>query len=95
MTVSSREKGAREPYIFCHREDGRIEWICEHGVGHTIRVPAKYVHKKEWYSHGCDGCCSPKNKEYRNALKLYAKKEKVLRAAARNEHRAGKKSKLG
>jgi hypothetical protein len=35
------------------RADGRIEWICEHGVGHTI-----------WYPegsndvHGCDGCCN-------------------------------------
>jgi len=27
------------------RADGRMEWICEHGVGHGNHV------------HGCDGCC--------------------------------------
>ncbi len=33
------------------RIDGRIEWICEHGVGHTIYSPNGN------YIHGCDGCC--------------------------------------
>jgi hypothetical protein len=37
------------------REDGRIEYQCEHGVGHGNHV------------HGCDGCCRrkdyPLNKE--------------------------------
>lgn len=28
------------------REDGRIEYNCEHGVGHGEHV------------HGCDGCCA-------------------------------------
>ena len=28
------------------RADGRVEYICEHGVGHGNHV------------HGCDGCCS-------------------------------------
>ncbi len=38
------------------REDGRIEWICEHGVGHPIGHVTKWVN---WMSvHGCDGCCS-------------------------------------
>lgn len=27
------------------REDGRVEFICEHGIGHGLHV------------HGCDGCC--------------------------------------
>ena len=27
----------RNPFV--KREDGRIEWICEHSVGHTISVP--------------------------------------------------------
>jgi hypothetical protein len=39
------------------REEGRIEYICEHGVGHGNHV------------HGCDGCCSrpdfPLNKKKR------------------------------
>lgn len=39
------------------REDGRIELLCEHGVGHPVG------HLKKWDSkwmgfHGCDGCCS-------------------------------------
>lgn len=34
------------------RMDGRIEWICEHGVGHTIYSPTGN------YIHGCDGCCT-------------------------------------
>ena len=40
------------------REDGRIEWTCEHGIGHTIVVPAKYQDEDSWWVHGCDGCCS-------------------------------------
>jgi hypothetical protein len=28
------------------RYDGRMEWLCEHGVGHGQHI------------HGCDGCCS-------------------------------------
>jgi len=31
--------------------DGIIEWICEHGVGHTVWSPHDYN------VHGCDGCC--------------------------------------
>lgn len=34
-----------------HRADGRLEWICEHGVGHTI------YSNEAFYIHGCDGCC--------------------------------------
>ena len=33
------------------RVDGRIEWVCEHGIGHTLFSP------KEDYAHCCDGCC--------------------------------------
>jgi len=38
-----------------NRTDGRIEWICEHGVGHTIYSPNNND------VHGCDGCCSKLN----------------------------------
>lgn len=31
------------------RADGRVEWICKHGIGHTIKGQGV---------HGCDGCCS-------------------------------------
>ena len=36
---------------FIEREDERIEWICPHGVGHTVYSPTQN------YVHGCDGCC--------------------------------------
>lgn len=37
------------------REDGRIEWICKHGIGHTIDSPKKGKYE---YAHHCDGCCA-------------------------------------
>ncbi len=49
------------------RMDGRVEWVCEHGVGHTIRVPFKYINDESWWSHGCDDCCS-KNKEVKERM---------------------------
>ena len=37
------------------REDGRVERVCEHGVGHCIGHVREW---KGWMSvHGCDGCC--------------------------------------
>jgi|GEM_PF-2915728 len=46
---------------FIFRADGRIEWQCEHGVGHTVWAPAGYrkMTGKYWNSHGCCGseCC--------------------------------------
>ena len=44
---------------FIEREDGRLEQLCKHGIGHTIKIP-KGIKKKDqwaWWSHGCDGCC--------------------------------------
>lgn len=35
-----------------YRADGRIEWLCEHGVGHTVFAPVDMD-----FVHGCDGCC--------------------------------------
>lgn len=49
---------------YLRRSDGRLEQVCEHGVGHTVaidRVPwvkwndPKSIHA--WWVHGCDGCC--------------------------------------
>ncbi len=37
---------------FTMRMDGRIEWICKHGIGHTVYFP-----KGSDNIHGCDGCC--------------------------------------
>ncbi len=39
------------------RMDGRIEWICKHGTGHTIKVPKEYEKINAWWVHACDGCC--------------------------------------
>ena len=36
------------------REDGRIEEVCEHGVGHPVGHLRRW---QDWmYIHGCDGC---------------------------------------
>ena len=45
------------------REDGRVEWVCPHGVGHTVSHidPAKLEVSWIWI-HGCDGCCPLKDK---------------------------------
>ncbi len=37
------------------REDGRVEQLCDHGVGHPVGHLEKW---EDWmYCHGCDGCC--------------------------------------
>lgn len=50
------------------REDGRIEWICYHGIGHTVFSPIK---GKYAFVHGCDGCCS--DKDCKQAKKRFSK----------------------
>jgi hypothetical protein len=38
------------------REDGRVEKLCDHGVGHPIGHVTAW---KDWMGvHGCDGCCA-------------------------------------
>ncbi len=44
----------------CHRADGRLEWVCEHGIGHTVWYP-KGFGSKAGPVHGCDGCCAKRN----------------------------------
>lgn len=37
------------------REDGRVEKLCKHGVGHPVGHLKAW---KEWMGvHGCCGCC--------------------------------------
>jgi len=36
--------------------DYRIEWTCNHGVGHTIWAYQNGDIQSD-YIHGCDGCC--------------------------------------
>lgn len=40
---------------FVLRLDGRIEWICDHGIGHPVWFADKA--DKAWGIHRCDGCC--------------------------------------
>ena len=57
MTFKLAAPGQKE--ILVIRPDGRIEQLCEHGIGHTIghRDLAKYDDPSIWV-HGCDGCCA-------------------------------------
>ncbi len=67
------------------RIDGRIKWICEHGVGHTVWVPPQKTKGEEdaWWVHGCDGCCESKEcreveKRLKKALKYVGKKKHTI-----------------
>ncbi|MGI0060142.1 MAG: hypothetical protein ACREBJ_10295 [Nitrosotalea sp.] len=68
-------------YDFIARWDGRVEWTCKHGVGHTIYVPLRHKNEQGWWIHGCDGCCMDKkriddvNKEF---VRRYGKSFKNL-----------------
>ena len=56
---------------YIRRADGRLEQVCEHGVGHTVAIDrVRYYEagvktydktsprwREVWWSHGCDGCC--------------------------------------
>ena len=52
-------------WIKVKRMDGRIEYNCEHGVGHGV------------HNHGCDGCCS--REDYPPTLSLRKKWKQKLR----------------
>ena len=43
------KKYKKKPNTFQQKEDGRIEWVCKHGIGHTV-----YGNDM---THCCDGCC--------------------------------------
>lgn len=45
-----RNPGCKRQDLFW-RLDGRLEWKCEHGTGHTI------FSMNDHWTHGCDGCC--------------------------------------
>jgi hypothetical protein len=41
------------------REDGRLERVCPHGIGHTVgHLDRKQLKDRYVWIHGCDGCCS-------------------------------------
>ena len=54
--IEMSEKYSKSPEEFLMRADGRCEWVCSHGVGHTVCVPKEYINSDAWWSHGCDGC---------------------------------------
>ena len=55
MTIKQIAKKYSKPEKeFGYRMDGRIEWHCKHGIGHTVWSPRK---DDVYYIHGCDGCC--------------------------------------
>ena len=40
------------------REDGRLERLCTHGIGHTVgHTDRKQLRNEYVWVHGCDGCC--------------------------------------
>lgn len=51
IVVELQKKGVIKKEDMLMRADGRIEWVCNHGVSHTI------YSKDNYYIHGCDGCC--------------------------------------
>ena len=57
---------------FSRRMDGRIEWHCKCGVGHTVWYP-----KGSSDIHGCCGCC--KNLKTRKVLE---KNKKLIKRLA-------------
>jgi len=58
MVSITKEQALKETLV---RMDGRVEWICPCGTGHTIAVPKQYEKQDAWWAHGCCGCCE-KNK---------------------------------
>jgi hypothetical protein len=58
--TKSKEPNTDEPdFIYdLVRADGRLERVCEHGVGHTVgHKNAKMLKEEYIWIHGCDGCC--------------------------------------
>ena len=55
-----KEPNTDEPVFFYDiiREDGRLERLCPHGIGHTVgHVNADKLNDDYVWIHGCDGCC--------------------------------------
>lgn len=55
-----RESNTDEPdFIYdLVREDGRLERVCAHGIGHTVgHRDSKQLKRDYIWIHGCGGCC--------------------------------------
>lgn len=68
-------KKHQSEFQICHRASGIIQLVCEHGVGHPIKIPNERI-KSQWV-HGCEGCCSKPE--------FLLEKEKYLRILSRKE----------
>jgi hypothetical protein len=56
-TVHNRSNHRMRHFPQHFREDnGLMERICPHGIGHPDPDDPKVV-RPEWQVHGCDGCC--------------------------------------
>ena len=56
MTPTGEKVAVPEDPNVLYRADGRVERLCEHGVGHPIGHRRKW---EEWMDvHGCDLCCA-------------------------------------
>lgn len=55
------------------RADGRLEWTCEHSVGHTI-----YSDNNN-YTHCCDFCCRKIYKLQKELKMLIDAKKEILK----------------
>ncbi|NJK88568.1 MAG: hypothetical protein HC923_03650 [Myxococcales bacterium] len=58
-TVHNRSNHSMRHFPQHYREDnGLMERICPHGIGHPDPDDWKVIEKPEWRVHGCDGCCA-------------------------------------
>lgn len=61
MTKATKEPDTDQPdFIYdIVREDGRLERLCPHGIGHTVgHRDASQLRDRYTWVHGCDGCCN-------------------------------------
>lgn len=55
---------SKELYSTIRRENGLIEAVCKHGVGHPVYGSVDWMVKYNGhdadtlFTHGCDGCCA-------------------------------------
>ena len=58
MTARRKVGDVRREWPLIRREDGRMEVVCPHGVGHPSQVLTGARWVSSWMGvHGCDGCC--------------------------------------
>lgn len=79
-------KESDEYYSINRRYDGRYEWVCKHGVGHTVYVLHEFEEINEWWRHGCCGCCAdnPLYEIMKKEVKKYPKNLITIRLKKSN-----------